>query len=41
MKKLSKDGKLLGWAINKDKERRSYPEKFFIKSIVPIIYSPL
>lgn len=31
MKKLSKDGKLLGWAINKDKERRSYPEKFFIK----------
>ena len=31
MKKLSNDGKLQGWLINKDENRRSYPEKFFIK----------
>lgn len=31
MKKLSKEGKLKGWSTNKDKNRRSYPEKFFIK----------
>lgn len=31
MKKLQIEGKLKGWSINKDINRRSYPEKFFIK----------
>jgi very-short-patch-repair endonuclease len=31
MIQLSKDGVLKGWSINNDINRRSYPEKFFIK----------
>lgn len=31
MKQNFKDGKIKGWSINSDKNRRSYPESFFIK----------
>jgi len=31
MKQNFKDGKIKGWAINSDKNRRSYPEKYFLK----------
>ena len=31
MKQNFKDGKIKGWVINNSKDRRSYPESFFIK----------
>ena len=34
MKKLHLEGKLQGWTINKDVDRRSYPEKWFIKNVL-------